>query len=79
MRPEDLIAAALRLLELDGPNWIRQAFLRRALSTVYLALFYAICFAWPICGLAQALPHGAALPGDRHSGLWNMEQSEKRL
>ena len=43
MRPEDLIAAALRFLELDGPKWIRQAFLRRAISTAYLALFFAIC------------------------------------
>ena len=43
MRPEDLIAAALRFLELDGPKWIRLAFLRRAFSTAYLALFFAIC------------------------------------
>ena len=44
MRPEDLIAAALRFLLLDGSKWVRQAYLRRAISTAYLALFYAICY-----------------------------------
>ena len=44
MRPEDLIAAASRFLLLDGSKWVRQAYLRRAISTAYLALFYAICY-----------------------------------
>ena len=43
MRPEDLIAVALLYVELNGLKRIRQANLRRALSTAYFALFHAIC------------------------------------
>ena len=38
MRPEDLIAAALRFLLLDGSKWFRQAYLRRAINSACLAL-----------------------------------------
>jgi len=41
MRPNDLIAVA-RALVPQGPGRPRQAFLRRAISTAYYALFHAL-------------------------------------
>ncbi len=43
MKPLDLISAATHLLDEQRPGPPRQAFLKRAISTAYYAMFHCLC------------------------------------